>query len=107
MLSGGSRDRLILLAYALLILFAPIAILTLTLGFLSLTGDIVLGELTPLEFLELYIIELVLIVGFGYGIYRVTLWVVEHRVPVVLDKLDDLDEVEVQDGSQASDENDR
>lgn len=94
MIPDDSRDRIAILAYGVLVLFAPVMILVLTLGFLSLTGDLVLGRVTPLEFLELYVIELVLVVGFGYGLYRLTLWVVRHRLPAELDALEARDAVE-------------
>jgi hypothetical protein len=88
MSSDDSRDRVVALAYGILILLSPAVILVLTLGFLTFTGDLVLGRVTPLEFLELYIIELVVVVGFGYGLYRLTLRVAQQRLPVVLDALD-------------------
>lgn len=88
MLSDDSRNRLVLLSYGLLIVLAPVVFLFLTLGFLTFTGDLVLSQLTLLEFVELYIIELVVVVAFGYGIYRLTLWVAESRLPVLLDALD-------------------
>jgi len=103
MLPDDARDRIILVAYAVLILFTPVVILTLTLGFLSYTGDLVLGRVTPLEFIEIYIIELIVIGGLGYGIYRLTLWVAEHRLPAVLDALEDRDAVETPDDSEDSD----
>jgi len=52
---------------------------------LVLTGDLLLGRLTLLEFLELYIIDLVLFAVAGYGVYRLTLWTVENRLPESLD----------------------
>lgn len=88
MLSDDSRNRLVLMSYGLLILLAPVVFLFLTLGFLTFTGDLVLSQLTLLEFVELYVLELIVVVAFGYGIYRLTLWVAESRLPVLLDALD-------------------
>jgi hypothetical protein len=104
MSADDSRDRVVALAYGVLILLSPAVILVLTLGFLTFTGDLVLGRVTPLEFLELYIIELVVLAGFGYGLYRLTLRVAQRRLPVVLDALD-VDEVpEDQDGDGEEEE---
>lgn len=83
MIPPESRDRLVLLGIGLLVLLGPVLILVLTLGALVFFGDLVLGRLTPVEFLELYIIELLLFAGFGYGIYRLTLWLVVHKTPVL------------------------
>ncbi|MEF8843771.1 MAG: hypothetical protein V5A62_19470 [Haloarculaceae archaeon] len=86
---ADSRDRVVVLVIALLVILAPALLLALTVGFLVLAGDLVLGRVTPLEFLELYIIDLVLIAGVGYAIYRLTLWLVENRLPESLDVLDE------------------
>jgi hypothetical protein len=83
MIPPESRDRLGLLAIGLLVLLGPVLILVLTLAALVFFGDLVLGRLTPVEFLELYIIELLLFTGFGYGIYRLTLWLVVHKAPAL------------------------
>jgi hypothetical protein len=82
-----SRDRLVLIAIGLLVLLAPALILVITLGTLALFGDLALGRLTPVEFLELYLIDLVLFFVLAYGVYRLTLWLVERQVPVTLDSL--------------------
>jgi hypothetical protein len=84
-----SRDRVVVLAIALLVILAPALVLALTVGFLVFTGDLVLGRVTPLEFLELYIIDLVLIAGVGYAVYRLTLWLVKNRLPESLDVLEE------------------
>lgn len=54
-------------------------------AFLTLTGGFARGELSAIELLELYVIELVLLVAFGYLVYRLTLYVIEHRLPGSLD----------------------
>ena len=105
-----SRDRLVVLAIALLVILAPALVLALTVGFLVFTGDLVLGRVTPLEFLELYIIDLILIAGVGYAVYRLTLWLVENRLPESLDVLkEDAADGDSNDGSEggASHSNDR
>lgn len=86
MSSEASRDRLTLLVVALLLILAPVVILASTLGFLVITGDLVLGRVTPLEFLELYFIELAIVVTFGYGSYRLMTWLALHRLPTLLDE---------------------
>jgi hypothetical protein len=106
----GSRDRVVVLAIALLVILAPALVLALTVGFLVFTGDLVLGRVTLLEFLELYIIDLVLIAGVGYAVYRLTLWLVENRLPESLDVLEeDATDGDSNDGSEggASHSNDR
>ncbi|WP_299332059.1 hypothetical protein [Haloplanus sp.] len=89
MLSNSSQNRIVFLTLGLLVLLAPVVLLVLTLGFLVITGDLVLGRVTPLEFLELYIIDLVVLVAVGYGVYRLTIWLVAHRLPASLDELDE------------------
>lgn len=88
MLPADSRDRLVVLAIGLLILFAPVLVIVLTIGFLSITGELVLGEITLLEFVELYVIDLIVFAILGYGIYRLTLWLAVTRLS---DPLDDRD----------------
>ncbi len=77
--SPDSRDRLIPIVIGLVVLFAPVLILALTIEVLILTGDLVLGELTLLALLELYLLDLAVFVVLAYVIYRLTLWLVEHR----------------------------
>jgi hypothetical protein len=64
----------------LLVLFAPIVILVITLGFLRIAEGLVVGELSPLEILELYVTELVLFSVVAYGLYRASMTAVEGRV---------------------------
>ncbi len=93
MIRPESRDRIVLLAIALLVLLGPVLILVLTLGALVYFGDLVLGRVTLVEFLELYIIELLLFTGFAYVIYRLTLWLVVHQTPVRSDVTEFRDDV--------------
>jgi hypothetical protein len=87
--SNNPQNRIAVLTLGLLVLLAPVVLLVLTLGFLVITGDLVLGRVTPLEFLELYIIDLVVLAVVGYGVYRLTIWLVAHRLPESLDELDE------------------
>lgn len=89
MISVDSQNRIVFLVLGLLVLLAPVVLLILTLGFLVITGDLVLGRVTPLEFLELYVIDLTVILVVGYAVYRLTLWLVAHRLPASLDALDE------------------
>jgi len=81
------RERFALLGMGVVILLGPVLILAITLEVLILFGDLRLEQVTPVKFLELYIIDLVLFTGLAYGIYRLTLWLVEHRLPKSLDAL--------------------
>ncbi len=77
----GSRDRLVLLVTGLLLVLGPAVILVLTLGVLALFGAVVFNQITLVEFLELYLLELALFIGLSYGIYRLTLWLIQTQVP--------------------------
>ncbi|WP_324664831.1 hypothetical protein [Haloarcula sediminis] len=85
MSQSGQRNNLTVLLVGLFLLFAPALFVVATLEFLILSGDLVLSEITPVEFLELYLIDLVLFAGVGYGVYRLTLWVVANRLPAASD----------------------
>lgn len=89
-----SREHLALLAMGVVILLGPVLILAITLEVLILFGDLRLSQLTLVEFLELYLIDLLLFSGLAYGIYRLTLWIVEHQLPKSLDALESEDVVE-------------
>jgi hypothetical protein len=78
-------DRVVLLLIGLLVLLSPVLILALTLAFLAFTGDLLLGRVTPLELLELYVIELASVVVIAYGLYRLVRLLVVHRLPGALD----------------------
>jgi hypothetical protein len=92
-----SRDRLVLIAIGLLVLLAPALILVVTLGTLVLLGDLAFGQLTPVEFLELYLIDLVLFFVLAYGVYRLTLWLVKRQVPVSLESLESREDADSSD----------
>lgn len=97
MISLDSQNRIVFLVLGLLVLLAPVVLLVLTLGFLVISGDLVLGRVTPLEFLELYVIDLTVLLVVGYGVYRLTLWLVAHRIPASLDALDEATSDDVDD----------
>lgn len=86
-----SRERLVLFAIGLLILLGPVLILAVTLEILILFGDLELSQITLVEFIELYIIDLVLFSGLAYGIYRLILWLIEHQLPKSIDTLESQD----------------
>lgn len=71
------------------ILLGHVLILAITLEALILFDGLRFSQLTPAEFLELFLFS-----GLAYGIYRLTLWVVEHQLPKSLDTLESKDAVE-------------
>ncbi|WP_211226033.1 hypothetical protein [Haloplanus natans] len=64
------RRRTKLVVVGVLLLLVPALILVATLGFLLVAEGLVLGELSLLELLELYVIELLLIAAIAYALYR-------------------------------------
>lgn len=82
-------DRLVLLLIALLVLFSPVVILGLTVLFLQWTGDLLIGELTLVEYLELYILELLIFVGFSYALYRLVRVLVVYKLPDAIEGIED------------------
>ncbi|EMA01106.1 hypothetical protein SAMN05443574_101539 [Haloarcula vallismortis] len=89
-----SQKRIALLVIGLVILFAPALFVLATLEFLILSGNLALSEVSLLEFVELYLIDLVLFVLLGYGVYRLTFWLIQDRLP---DALETVDEAEAAD----------
>ncbi|AUG46690.1 hypothetical protein BVU17_03825 [Haloarcula taiwanensis] len=87
-----SQKRIALLVIGLVILFAPALFVLATLEFLILSGNLALSDISLLEFVELYLIDLVLFVLLGYGVYRLTFWLIQDRLP---DALATVDETEV------------
>jgi hypothetical protein len=79
MAPSDSRERFVWFAIGTLVILGPALILVITLQALLVFGD--LGEITAVEFLELYLIDLFVFVGFAYGIYRLIVWLVENRLP--------------------------
>mgnify|MGYP000415736757 CR=1 FL=1 len=80
MASDGGRSNLKTIALGLAVLFVPALIIVATLEFLILTGDLVLNELTPLELVELYLIDLVLFAGGAYLLYRLLLYSIGNPI---------------------------
>jgi hypothetical protein len=101
---SDSRERLGLIAIGLLVLLGPVLILVLTIEVLILFGDLTLSEISLIEFLELYIIDLIVFVGLAYGIYRLTLWLVENRLAVSLNTHEARDAEEFDDSESESTE---
>jgi hypothetical protein len=75
------------LVLLVLVLLAPALIVGPTLVLLVIMGDLVSGRVTLVEFLELYLLDLVLFVLFAYGLYRQMLWLVDRPHPASLDAL--------------------
>jgi len=91
MLPSDSRPRLVLVLIGLLVVLGPVLILVFTLGALTLFGDLAVGRISPVELFELYVLELLLLGGLTYSVYRLTLWLVANELP------DAIDAVEIQD----------
>ena len=83
-----SQKRIALLVIGLVVLFAPALFVLATLEFLILSGNLALSEISLLEFVELYLIDLVLFVVLGYGVYRLTFWLIQNQLPDALDSID-------------------
>lgn len=83
-----SQKRIALLVIGLVVLFAPALFVLATLEFLILSGNLALSEISVLEFVELYLIDLVLLVLLGYGVYRLTFWLIQDQLPDALDTVD-------------------
>jgi len=96
------QKRIALLVIGLVILFAPALFLVATLEFLILSGDLALSEISLLEFVELYLIDLVLFVLLGYGVYRLTLWLIKNRLPEALDTVEETEVTDAVDEAEPS-----
>ncbi|MDT3434566.1 hypothetical protein [Haloarcula sp. 1CSR25-25] len=97
-----SQKRIALLVIGLVVLFAPALFVVATLEFLILSGDLALSEITLVEFLELYLIDLVLFVVLGYGVYRLTFWLIENQLPDALDGVDETETVDATDDAETA-----
>ncbi|GCF12928.1 hypothetical protein Harman_08630 [Haloarcula mannanilytica] len=100
MSSADPQKWIVRLVIGLVVLFAPALFVVATLEFLILSGDLALNEISLIEFLELYLIDLVLFVVLGYGVYRLTFWLIENQLP---DALDTIAETEAADATDESD----
>ncbi|AEM56400.1 hypothetical protein HISP_04025 [Haloarcula hispanica N601] len=97
-----AQKRLAILVIGLVILFAPALFVVATLEFLILSGDLALSEISLLEFVELYLIDLVLFVLLGYGVYRLTFWLIENQLPEALDSVDETEATDATDEAEPS-----
>lgn len=88
MIDPGRRDWLTLVLIGLAILLMPAVFLLLTLEALILFGDIELADLTLVQLVELYLLDLAVLLAFAYAVYRVTLYAVEEQLPKTLDRID-------------------
>lgn len=82
---GRIKNRTILLLVGLLVVLAPVVILAITFSFLTFAAGLEQGEISTIEIVELYAIELVLLTAFAYLVYRLTLYIVEEHLPGALD----------------------
>jgi len=78
------RNWLVLIAIGLLFIFTPALILIATLEVLFIFGEVDLSNISPLEFFELYLVDLLLLILFAYGIYRMTMYAVESGLSLKL-----------------------
>lgn len=81
-------DASVVIAIGFLVLLAPVVIIAMTVGLLVYTGDLILQGVTPLVFLELYLIEIAVFAAFTYVIYRLTKVLVVHQLPASLSALE-------------------
>jgi len=79
-----TRRRLSIALIALLVVFTPALILVATLEALFLLGEITLADISALEFIELYLLDLGLLVLFAVAIYQITKYVVGEQLPAPL-----------------------
>jgi len=100
--ASPSQKRIALLVIGLVVLFAPALFVVATLEFLILSGDLALNEISLLEFVELYLIDLVLFVVLGYGVYRLTFWLIENQLPDALDGVDETETVDPTDDAETA-----
>lgn len=91
MRSPDIPDRLVVVLIGASVLFLPLVLLGLTLGFLVFVGELVPGRLSLVELLELYVIEVLVLAVFSYGLYRLVRILVVHKLPKSLDSLDEDD----------------
>ncbi len=81
-------DKGTLAVIGVLLLFAPAVLMVVTLVFLQLVHGLAIGELSPLELVELYLIEVALLAAFAYAIVRILRYSTRHSLPTTLDSLD-------------------
>ncbi|WP_411968718.1 hypothetical protein [Haloferax sp. YSSS75] len=64
-------ERLWILAFGLTLVMMPAVTLVLAFAVLSATQSAIVDQLTPVELVELYVVELVAFALFGYILYRI------------------------------------
>ena len=64
-------DRLWVLAFGLVLVTMPAVTLILAFAVLSATQSAIVDQLTPLELVELYVVELVAFAAFSFVLYRI------------------------------------
>lgn len=102
--SSDARHRLVLVATALLVILGPVLIIFATLSMLSLFGDLVFSRVSFVEFLELYIVDLILFGGFAFLLYQLMLYLMEDQLPTALTELDAEEADDAPDSSSESTE---
>jgi hypothetical protein len=86
--SRGLLDRSKLVVISILLVFTPVVLLVITLGFLVTAQGLDPAEISVLELIELYLIELALFAAFGYLLYRLLIHSVENHLPQIIDRLE-------------------
>lgn len=82
-------NRIEIILIGLLLVIAPVVILWFTIGFLRLAGGLLLTELSLLELVELYVLELILFTAGTYLLFRLRRYAVAERLPKAIDESDD------------------
>jgi membrane protein implicated in regulation of membrane protease activity len=76
-------DRLWLLVAGLLLVLTPAFTLVVVYAVLITTQSVTLGQVSLVQAIELYLVELAFFAGFGYLLYRLTLYAVDRRIRTV------------------------
>jgi hypothetical protein len=92
MLRPKQRKWLTRILIGVLVLFTPVLVLIATLEVLFLFGEIEFSDISLLEFVELYLLDLTILVLFAFGIYRITAYLVEEKL------IDELERIEAEEG---------
>ncbi len=86
----------------LLVILTPVVILVLALGFLLIAQSIVLEELSLIEIIEWYLLELLLFAGSAYLLYRLMIVSVEKHLIEALNALEFSESTDTDDDDQDS-----
>jgi len=87
MMQGDRRRKLAMLLIGLFFLFAPLLILVATLEALILFGEVDFADLSLVELVELYVLDLVLLGLFAFVVYRLARHFLETELPGLRDEL--------------------